>query len=319
MRTSDTLNAILKAQYPEVLKIEDQDLDPSIWVRFIRAWVSVKLDKPLPYGYWAGEGDKATWVNYKFEKLPSAFCYDCGRVGHNNGSCDFKDELVPNRYGDHTRAGVNSPQAPTPKRPNQSGGREEAQPRPGAEQSLSEETVAVDAFWGQIRGSITRERDGQQPNRRGRRSGGRGSRPATIQPPRLDRTDGDQRFSQNLFAEFNEAGDLADAGMGHGGPGQALLIYNMSPWSPRNHTKKRKKGTGLTITEAHQPAADMETDYANEEEAHYGHYISPYIPMEPVNQTCWRNHYGLEHGETSGYHENNAEGVVETHKPPEEK
>ncbi|CAN0829780.1 hypothetical protein LINGRAPRIM_LOCUS3049, partial [Linum grandiflorum] len=81
------------------------------------AQVAVKLDNLLPYGYWAGEEEEATWVNYKFEKLPSAFCYDCGRIGHSNGSCEFKDEYVPNRYGEHTRAGVNSPQALTPKRP----------------------------------------------------------------------------------------------------------------------------------------------------------------------------------------------------------
>ncbi|CAN0843583.1 hypothetical protein LINGRAHAP2_LOCUS3918 [Linum grandiflorum] len=66
--------------------------------------VSVKLDNPLPYGYWDGYEEAATWVNNKFEKLPSAFCYDCGRIGHNNSTCDFKEEFVLNRYGDHTRA-----------------------------------------------------------------------------------------------------------------------------------------------------------------------------------------------------------------------
>ncbi|CAN0884393.1 hypothetical protein LINGRAHAP2_LOCUS14824 [Linum grandiflorum] len=135
MRTTATLDAILRAQYPEVLYIEDKDLDPSIWVRFIRAQVSVKLDNPLPYVYWADEEEEATWVNYKYEKLPSAFCYDCGRIRHSFGGCDFKKELVPKRYGNHTRAGVNSPQAPTPTRPErrQSRDRAEADPRQHAE------------------------------------------------------------------------------------------------------------------------------------------------------------------------------------------
>ncbi|CAN0908102.1 hypothetical protein LINGRAHAP2_LOCUS25120, partial [Linum grandiflorum] len=82
------------------------------------ALVSIKLDIPLPYRYWAGDDEEATWVNYKFEKLPSAFCYDRGRLGHSNSASDFKEELIINCYGDQTRTGINSPQKPTLKRPN---------------------------------------------------------------------------------------------------------------------------------------------------------------------------------------------------------
>ncbi|CAN0877280.1 hypothetical protein LINGRAHAP2_LOCUS11795 [Linum grandiflorum] len=316
MRTTATLDAILKAQYPEVLDIEEKDLDPSIWVQFIRAQVSVKLEHPLPYGYWAEEEEKATWVNYKFEKLPSAFCYDCGRIGHNNHACDFKDELVPNRYGDHTRAGVNSPPAPTPKRTDrrQSRERDAAPPRPQLEQSLTDETVAVDPFWGHMQGSLTRERNGRPHNLRTRREGeGDGS---TSRPGKRRRRPG---FCTHLFADFNAAVATAELGQGQSGPSQALVFCNMSPWSPRQHTKKRKKGSGLIIREAQPGIKDMETDNFNTADESGSHYISPYIPMEPINQSCWRNYYGIEHGETSGYHGANEDGVVETRKPPEEK
>ncbi|CAN0915114.1 hypothetical protein LINGRAHAP2_LOCUS28942 [Linum grandiflorum] len=282
--------------------------------------VSVRLDNPLPYGYWAGEQEDAIWVNYKYEKLPSAFCYDCGRIGHNNGACDFKEEYVLNRYGDHTRAGVNSPQAPTPKRPDGRPNREAvaASRTQQATRSPSNETVAVDPFWGNLQGSLTRE-NGKQQNNHSRRREAQWRGMATANPPGLERDVGCPGFARNLFADFNASADLAVMGKEQGGPSQTLLICNMSPWSPRQQSKKRKKGMGLIIREAQPEAENMETDVDREGEAPVPNYNSPYIPMEPVNQSCWRNHYGIEYGETSGYQGTNDERVVETRKPPEEK
>ncbi|CAN0884817.1 hypothetical protein LINGRAHAP2_LOCUS14953 [Linum grandiflorum] len=54
------------------------------------------------------------WVNYKYERLPPNFFYTCGRIRHHQRGCVFKNEWVEGRYGDHTRAGPNSPPAPTP-------------------------------------------------------------------------------------------------------------------------------------------------------------------------------------------------------------
>ncbi|CAN0919166.1 hypothetical protein LINGRAHAP2_LOCUS31295 [Linum grandiflorum] len=56
------------------------------------------------------------WVSYKYERLPSSFCYSCGRLGHTNTGCEFKEETVVDRYREHTRAGPNSPAAPTPEK-----------------------------------------------------------------------------------------------------------------------------------------------------------------------------------------------------------
>ncbi|CAN0918985.1 hypothetical protein LINGRAHAP2_LOCUS31188 [Linum grandiflorum] len=56
------------------------------------------------------------WVSYKFERLAFGYCYSYGRLSQNNTSCDYKGECVEGRYGYHTRAGPNSPAAPTPKK-----------------------------------------------------------------------------------------------------------------------------------------------------------------------------------------------------------
>ncbi|CAN0905715.1 hypothetical protein LINGRAHAP2_LOCUS23832 [Linum grandiflorum] len=75
--------------------------------------VMIEVSKPLPHEFRAHEDDEREWVSYKYERLPSAFYYSCGRLGHNNTSCNYKTELVADRYGDHTRAGPNSLAAPT--------------------------------------------------------------------------------------------------------------------------------------------------------------------------------------------------------------
>ncbi|CAN0830338.1 hypothetical protein LINGRAPRIM_LOCUS3209 [Linum grandiflorum] len=277
--------------------------------------VSVNLAKPLPYGFWAGGEDDAVWVNYKYEKLPSGFCYECGRIGHSSGACEFKEEHVPNRYGDHTRAGVNSPQAPTPKRPNRRSNRTDNDASSRIENAAihPSESAPVDAFWGQLQGSITRGWVNQQQ--------GGGELEATAEQGTpgagIDR-DG-RGFARNLYADFNSVMDPTGKGKGQVGPGQTLVFCNMSPWSPRPQTKKRKKEVGLVIREAQQDVDNMEMDREVREEDLVLQYISPYVPMEPMNQTCWRNHYGIESSKLVGSSGPNMIREVETRKPPEEK
>ncbi|CAN0903518.1 hypothetical protein LINGRAHAP2_LOCUS22613 [Linum grandiflorum] len=77
--------------------------------------VVVDVNRPLPAGFFADDEESVVWVSFKYEKLPNnTFCYTCGRIGHGQGICGFKNERVVGRYGEWTRAGINSPAAPTP-------------------------------------------------------------------------------------------------------------------------------------------------------------------------------------------------------------
>ncbi|KAI7996425.1 hypothetical protein LOK49_LG10G01539 [Camellia lanceoleosa] len=77
---------------------------------FLRLRVEVDVTKPLLQGFIlyhrdssgpVGDGVK---VYYKYEKL-TEFCYDCGRIGHNNLSCKFvsRDEGRNSGYGPNQR------------------------------------------------------------------------------------------------------------------------------------------------------------------------------------------------------------------------
>ncbi|KAI7996417.1 hypothetical protein LOK49_LG10G01530 [Camellia lanceoleosa] len=77
---------------------------------FLRLRVEVDVTKPLLQGFIlyrrdssgpVGDGVK---VYYKYEKL-TEFCYDCGRIGHNNLSCKFvsRDEGRNSGYDPNQR------------------------------------------------------------------------------------------------------------------------------------------------------------------------------------------------------------------------
>ncbi|KAI7992533.1 hypothetical protein LOK49_LG12G00055 [Camellia lanceoleosa] len=53
-----------------------------------------------------GPPAKETWISYKYEKL-SDFCYDCGRLSHDNSACKFVscEEGKISRYGPALRTG----------------------------------------------------------------------------------------------------------------------------------------------------------------------------------------------------------------------
>ncbi|KAL7185177.1 hypothetical protein ACSBR2_027162 [Camellia fascicularis] len=84
---------------------------------FLRIRVEADVSKPLPRGFILqhhGSKDKESWVSYKYEKL-SDFCYDCGRLGHDNSSCKFvsHEEGKNSGYGPELRTS-RAPRLDTP-------------------------------------------------------------------------------------------------------------------------------------------------------------------------------------------------------------
>ncbi|CAN1253989.1 hypothetical protein LINPERPRIM_LOCUS8494, partial [Linum perenne] len=57
----------------------------------------------LPYGFFSGDQEGASWVKFKTEKLPPSLCYGCGRIGHQQATCQSSHEWVEDRYGEHSR------------------------------------------------------------------------------------------------------------------------------------------------------------------------------------------------------------------------
>lgn len=75
---------------------------------FLRVRVEIEISKPLPKGFWLRRNTGAgqdLWISYKYEKL-SDFCYDCGRLGHDNRSCKFvsREEGSNSGYNPEMRA-----------------------------------------------------------------------------------------------------------------------------------------------------------------------------------------------------------------------
>ncbi|KAL7180279.1 hypothetical protein ACSBR1_043488 [Camellia fascicularis] len=76
---------------------------------FLRIHVEVNTLNPLPRGLWLQrprEG-KEIWISFKYEKL-SDFCYDYGRLGHDNKVCKFvtREQGQSSGYGPALRIGV---------------------------------------------------------------------------------------------------------------------------------------------------------------------------------------------------------------------
>ncbi|KAI8009382.1 hypothetical protein LOK49_LG06G02911 [Camellia lanceoleosa] len=71
--------------------------------------VAINLQEPLPKGVWLKrpQDSSAIWVFFKYERF-SDFCYDCGRIGHDNKSCKFvsKEQGLASSYGPELRTGA---------------------------------------------------------------------------------------------------------------------------------------------------------------------------------------------------------------------
>ncbi|KAK4282057.1 hypothetical protein QN277_013478 [Acacia crassicarpa] len=81
-------NAVIVGGYVgEVLLAEDPYYNGRFLRSFLRARVLLDLKKPLAYGFWMPRPDgKKVWISIRYEKL-QCFCYNCGRIGHDNWSC----------------------------------------------------------------------------------------------------------------------------------------------------------------------------------------------------------------------------------------
>ncbi|KAI9117829.1 hypothetical protein K1719_011244 [Acacia pycnantha] len=81
----------------EVLMAEDPSYNDRYLWNFLRARVVLDLRKPLASGFWLVRPDgKRIWITVKYERLQT-FCYNCGKVGHDNKACQFvKLTSIPN-------------------------------------------------------------------------------------------------------------------------------------------------------------------------------------------------------------------------------
>lgn len=95
-------------RFPKLLAVESSPDGLLLGRSFIRIRAEVEISKPLPKGFWlrkTSDAGKDLWISYKYEKLPD-FCYDCGRLGHDNKSCKFisREEGATSGYSSELRA-----------------------------------------------------------------------------------------------------------------------------------------------------------------------------------------------------------------------
>ncbi|KAK4254228.1 hypothetical protein QN277_009635 [Acacia crassicarpa] len=81
-------NAITIGGYVgEVVLAEDPVYNGRLLRSFLRVRVVLDLRKPLSSGFWLPRPDgQQVWISIRFEKLQN-FCYNCGKIGHENKSC----------------------------------------------------------------------------------------------------------------------------------------------------------------------------------------------------------------------------------------
>ncbi|KAI7991576.1 hypothetical protein LOK49_LG12G02484 [Camellia lanceoleosa] len=100
---------ILGNRLGKVLSVEAPQDGLLLHRSFLRIRVEINIQHPLPRGLWLkrSPGNNGVWINFKYEKLTD-FCYDCGRIGHDNKSCKFvsKEAGSSSGYGPDLRTGV---------------------------------------------------------------------------------------------------------------------------------------------------------------------------------------------------------------------
>ncbi|KAI8010323.1 hypothetical protein LOK49_LG06G01269 [Camellia lanceoleosa] len=100
---------ILGRQVGHLVQVEAQSEGLLLNQSFLRFCVAINLQEPLPKGVWLKrpQGGSAIWVFFKYERL-SDFCYDCGRIGHDNKICKFvsKEQGLAFSYGPELRTGA---------------------------------------------------------------------------------------------------------------------------------------------------------------------------------------------------------------------
>lgn len=105
----DEVGRAIGGRIGELLEVDNR-VEGGEQGRFIRIMVRLELNAPLKRGgnIVCGGGRKV-WVAYKYERLLS-FCFYCGRVDHEENSCQIKDNdgkegrLREGRYGELMKA-----------------------------------------------------------------------------------------------------------------------------------------------------------------------------------------------------------------------
>ncbi|KAI9119800.1 hypothetical protein K1719_009189 [Acacia pycnantha] len=82
-------NAVMIGGYVgEVQMVEDPYYQSRYLRGFLRARILLDLRRPLAYGFWLPRpNEESIWISICYEKLQN-FCYNCGKVGHDNRACD---------------------------------------------------------------------------------------------------------------------------------------------------------------------------------------------------------------------------------------
>ncbi|KAF4366561.1 hypothetical protein G4B88_001381 [Cannabis sativa] len=87
----------LGARVGNVVVVDLDEENPASWAKWLRVLVEIDIEKPLFSGCFINVGDEANaWVQYKYEKI-GAFCYFCGRLGHQRSECILS---APNTVSD---------------------------------------------------------------------------------------------------------------------------------------------------------------------------------------------------------------------------
>ncbi|KAI9112656.1 hypothetical protein K1719_016322 [Acacia pycnantha] len=71
----------------KVMLAEDPFYNGRFLRSFLRARIILDLKRPLAHGFWMPTPEKKkVWISILYEKL-QCFCYNCGRIGHDNRIC----------------------------------------------------------------------------------------------------------------------------------------------------------------------------------------------------------------------------------------
>ncbi|OMO81698.1 Zinc finger, CCHC-type [Corchorus capsularis] len=82
----------IAATFPGLVELDFDSEEPVRWNGVLRMKVKVNVEDPLKTGFYLQRKYKpSSWVSFKYERLPD-FCFHCGRLGHVNKDCKFRDD-----------------------------------------------------------------------------------------------------------------------------------------------------------------------------------------------------------------------------------